>query len=464
MDKKNFIQLLPGEYSASVVSFLVNMTTIMNLTSHTPIVPTPGYNLSSAVPPFNITLQPGFTTFLRPLYDGPTFTPILKSFANRTTSLDHFFSIAIAPDVFLAISYGVSEYLYILYDTAPVITFITLPPTNQRIILKDFQSSTCQPACTSYGVCIASGKCVCDKGFTGSACELCASGFYGTACKPCPSPCKEGCDQNGKCLTPKGSNVRRAQNKCICQNGQCIDGKCVCLPGWTGSTCDRCAQGFSLVSTDDTTNSTNCQCKIPIFLFFPTSDCSQHVNLDALTAMITRESAVLAMMLTARIQMTIRSAKYRQLRQKTRHVRMERSVPKIKDAFLVRGRVVHAMVRRRRIALVVPIRHPCTKAYVLTWILRLGFVQELTEWSLITIKGCVMVRFIILFIRISLIFLACGANCTECEYENYSQNPTFNLAKCKKCSPGTALSDGKCSAKSCPDGQFISGGSCQSNF
>ena len=168
------------------------------------------------------------------------------------------------------------------------------------------------------------------------------------------------------------------------------------------------------------------------------------------------------MLNTARIQMTIRSAIYHQLKQKTRHVRLERSVATKEDAFLVRGRAVNAMVGRRITAPHVTKRHPCTKAYVLTWILTLGFVQELTEWSLITIKGCVMVRIIFLFLRTSLIFLACGANCTECAYKKYSQKTLFKEAVCKKCLNGTILSDGICSAQSCPDGQFYSGGSCQS--
>ena len=263
----DYIQFLPGEYSSSVVqTFLINVSLALNLSSETPVVPTPGYNLSSVAPPFNVTLQPGFTTFGLPLYNGPSnFTPTLESFANRTNTLDLFYSIAVASDVFLAISYGVSEYLLIIYHTAPVIPFITSPPAAQSITLKDFQSTTCQPPCTSYGVCIASGKCVCDKGFTGSSCELCDTGFNGTACKPCPSECKS-CDQNGKCLTPTASNVRRAQKPCICQNGQCINGKCVCLPGWNGDTCNQCAPGFSLAS-NGTTNTTNCQCKI-LYIFF----------------------------------------------------------------------------------------------------------------------------------------------------------------------------------------------------
>lgn len=196
------------------------------------------------------------------------FISLRHSFSNKTISLPpNSGSIAISKDVWVAIQVLGSTHPIILYDTAP---FISLPSTIQSIAVIDYQSSACQSQCSGNGVCTASAKCACAKGFTGSSCESCAEGFFGPACKPCPSTC-DSCDQtSGLCLIPKASKVKRAQKTCKCLNGKCSrDGKCSCLPGWTnatdlhGVTCAQCAPGFFLTATGD------CQSKILyIFYFF----------------------------------------------------------------------------------------------------------------------------------------------------------------------------------------------------
>jgi hypothetical protein len=233
------------------------------LTSETPIVSSPGFDLSSAAPPFNVTLQPGLVVYSDQFYNGTAkFISLRDTFSNQTIPISNYGSIAISENVWVAISHG-SENPTIFYDTAPIMIF---PSTNQPITIIDYQSTTCQPPCSGSGHCTSSGKCACAEGFTGTSCDSCASGFFGPACKPCPSPCK-GCDTSGKCLTPKASNVKRAQNTCDCQSGQCnSDGKCNCLPGWTGTTCNRCARGFYLATTG---NTSNCQGKVFLYFFFP---------------------------------------------------------------------------------------------------------------------------------------------------------------------------------------------------
>lgn len=324
----------------------------------------PGFTMSSTVLPFAVTLQPGFVLYSDQFYNGQAnYKSLRNSFSNKTISLllaPGSGSIAISKDVWLAVATG-STNPTIFYDTAPLIW----PSTNQSVItVIDYQSSTCQPQCSGNGVCTASATCTCAKGFTGPSCESCASGFFGPACKPCPSSC-DSCDQtSGLCLTPKAAfKVDKAQKTCNCQNGQCSsDGNCSCLPGWTnatelnGVTCAQCAPGFFMTSG-------NCRSKILYISFFPPSDNSQYVNLVALSAQMTRETAFLARRVSPRIKLTKRCAIHCQLWPKTRHVRHKRSVM-ANNAVVVRHHARPAMVRRRPTAPHVSQEHPCSTANV----------------------------------------------------------------------------------------------------
>nr|XP_023690960.1 stabilin-1-like [Paramormyrops kingsleyae] len=72
--------------------------------------------------------------------------------------------------------------------------------------------------CSNHGKCLdglhGSGKCECDEGFNGTACETCKPGRYGPDCK---SVCQ--CD-HGRC-----------------QDGISGDGRCLCHKGWKGPSC-----------------------------------------------------------------------------------------------------------------------------------------------------------------------------------------------------------------------------------
>ncbi|XP_029927909.1 N-acetylglucosamine-1-phosphodiester alpha-N-acetylglucosaminidase-like isoform X2 [Myripristis murdjan] len=78
----------------------------------------------------------------------------------------------------------------------------------------------CQHACSNHSVCTADG-CVCDAGWRGRNCsQVCLPGFYG-----------DGCNQT-----------------CACANGGTCDpvhGRCTCPPGFHGNTCEQvCPLGF----------------------------------------------------------------------------------------------------------------------------------------------------------------------------------------------------------------------------
>ncbi|XP_015276350.1 PREDICTED: stabilin-1 [Gekko japonicus] len=73
--------------------------------------------------------------------------------------------------------------------------------------------------CSNRGRCDdgfhASGRCICNEPFIGTACELCMPGRYGPDCKEC------NCTENG-----------------ICNEGLHGDGFCFCSSGWTGERCE----------------------------------------------------------------------------------------------------------------------------------------------------------------------------------------------------------------------------------
>ncbi|XP_076599998.1 stabilin-1 [Chaetodon auriga] len=101
--------------------------------------------------------------------------------------------------------------------------------------------------CGNHGVCDddvrGSGRCTCNQGFRGKACELCATGYYGPNCTVC------NCGKQGSC-----------------DEGMEGSGQCVCKPGWEGDRCqsergsipEECRQCHAQA---DCVPGVGCQCK-----------------------------------------------------------------------------------------------------------------------------------------------------------------------------------------------------------
>ena len=83
--------------------------------------------------------------------------------------------------------------------------------------------------------------CVCNTGWTGSACDKCASGWTGPACDKCSESYFK---QSGACC-PGKIKVDGFWEPCS-GNGSCNnDGTCECGNGFDGTKCDKCATGYT---------------------------------------------------------------------------------------------------------------------------------------------------------------------------------------------------------------------------
>lgn len=64
----------------------------------------------------------------------------------------------------------------------------------------------------------------------------CPKHHYGKDCTPCPGDHEKLCSGNGKC---RGDGTRKGNGTCLCDSG------------YTGESCDRCANGFYVAYADD---------------------------------------------------------------------------------------------------------------------------------------------------------------------------------------------------------------------
>ncbi|KAJ7199206.1 TNFR/NGFR cysteine-rich region family protein [Mycena pura] len=249
--------LLPGQYTSTTnPQFLHNLLTSPSTT----LSPSPGFKNSSAtlVLPLNVVQEPGLSIYSGPLYSGqPSFTAIpsapIQSNASTPLTLR---SLALSPGVWISLNSPASgNSRVVVWDSIP--DTAQLPTTApSSLTLFDIQSASCNPPCSSAGICTAAGTCACISGFTGESCESCAPGFFGPNCAACPSDCAkcdDGLTGSGHCLVTAAAN---ATASCNCVNGVCgSDGSCTCTTGFTtaanGTACSQCAPGFFLTSAGD---------------------------------------------------------------------------------------------------------------------------------------------------------------------------------------------------------------------
>ena len=107
---------------------------------------------------------------------------------------------------------------------------------------RDYYGRDCLPCdvCREHGACVegAAGRCDCDLGWAGAACDSCATGWTGPACAEC-APGYYG----STCASCAVCNVHGT-----CNEG--IGGSCACDLGWAGDSCTVCAARFTGVACD----------------------------------------------------------------------------------------------------------------------------------------------------------------------------------------------------------------------
>ncbi|EAU81977.1 FRAS1 protein [Coprinopsis cinerea okayama7 len=246
------LHLLPGEYSSATDPKLLNE---LLTSSSATFTPSAGFSRNNVAPlPLSLKLEPGLAIYSGSRYSGQAGFSALPSapIVNATTPFTAN-SLALAENVWVAISSSTNSERIVLWESVPDVSQLNLPST---LNLHDIQSSTCAPACSSSGLCNASGQCVCPPNFSGTSCESCAAGFFGPRCEPCPEGCEdcdEGISGSGRCLSqPISPSDPRS---CDCVNGECNpDGTCTCNDGWQDGVegkCSQCTSGFFLSNSGD---------------------------------------------------------------------------------------------------------------------------------------------------------------------------------------------------------------------
>lgn len=115
---------------------------------------------------------------------------------------------------------------------------------NQKICNKGFFGSNCLECkicingyCDGSGTNKGTGKCICNKGWSGKLCDNCDIGFFGTNCSKCDDCINGYCD---------GSNTK----------SELGTGKCKCYQPYIGDNCDSCLDNYyGLNCTKKCTNS-----------------------------------------------------------------------------------------------------------------------------------------------------------------------------------------------------------------
>nr|VZI47990.1 unnamed protein product [Spirometra erinaceieuropaei] len=146
-----------------------------------------------------------------------------------------------------------------------------LDPRDNRTCVRDKCFDSCVPG---QGEC-QNGRCVCRRGFKGRDCELDVD-----ECREQPNICDQRCVNSFgsfRCECNPGYNLDPRDNRtcvrdkcfdtCVPGQGECENGHCVCLPGFTGINCeldiDECLLGTHTCDQIciNTPGSYRCECQ-----------------------------------------------------------------------------------------------------------------------------------------------------------------------------------------------------------
>lgn len=145
-------------------------------------------------------------------------------------------------------------------------TLLKAPPAinsfRNSATLRALDKVTCPENCNNRGSCSAAGRCHCNTGFSGPACQsycpnlcshqgdciegacLCFAGFMGVDCSVVGCCNGHGsCDVPGECLCEPGWTGNDCSLRVMCADptcsghGTCTNGKCHCSMGFEGPTC-----------------------------------------------------------------------------------------------------------------------------------------------------------------------------------------------------------------------------------
>ncbi|XP_062285798.1 laminin subunit alpha-3-like isoform X1 [Scomber scombrus] len=130
------------------------------------------------------------------------------------------------------------------------------------------QQCICDYKGTVYGVCDASGRCLCRQGVEGEQCDRCRAGYHSFPnCQACrcdgAGVANSDCSPSGQCVCLQNYGGQEC-DECApgfygypdCAACQCsqegsygnicnpLSGQCLCLPGVVGQQCDHCASGL----------------------------------------------------------------------------------------------------------------------------------------------------------------------------------------------------------------------------
>jgi hypothetical protein len=194
---------------------------------------------------------------------------------NKKTKI---YSISICFCVFIAGSI-ISSFFFFLHPNNVLCDYTNNEYLcNKKVCNKGFFGENCLECkicqngyCDGSGTNSGTGKCICDKGWSGKLCDNCDKGFYGKNCTKCDDCFNGFCNGSntifgdGKCICYQpyvgkncnncldnyyGTNCSYKCTNSFCKNSKCNeDGTCKeCIIGYEGRNCDQCNKFYKKIN------------------------------------------------------------------------------------------------------------------------------------------------------------------------------------------------------------------------